>query len=59
LRISFRDACAYVSREDAFTNATGTPESSPLPTIQLSAFFRTPGMPCAYSGLEKTTASDS
>ena len=31
--------------------------SSLLPTTQSSAFFRTPGTPCAYSGLDIRTAS--
>src|SRR5262245_49678747 len=48
---------ARVARLEAFTRATGLSTSSPLPTTQSSAFFRTPGTPCAYSGLETKTAS--
>src|SRR6476660_5488444 len=38
-------------------SATGLSYSSPLLTSQSSAFFMTPGTPCAYSGLEIRTPS--
>src|SRR5262249_14944988 len=31
--------------------------SSPVPTTQSSAFLNAPGIPCAYSGQENSTAS--
>jgi len=37
---------------DAFRKATGFPTNSPLDTTQSSAFLKTPGTPCAYSGQE-------
>src|SRR4030095_15747521 len=57
VRISSNEAQACVARHDALMSATGLPTSSPLPTTQSSAFFNTPGTPCAYSGLAITTAS--
>jgi hypothetical protein len=57
--VSASDAYASVARGDVFTSAIGFAISSPLPTIQSSAFFNTPGTPCAYSGLEISTASAS
>lgn len=57
VRVSASDAYASVARGDALTSAIGLSISSPLPTIQSNAFFNTPGTPCAYSGLEISTAS--
>ena len=62
LRIARRNtdhlgATAAFARADAFTSATGLSISSPLETSQSSAFFKTPGTPCAYSGLEISSAS--
>src|SRR5262249_5086538 len=42
---------------DAASRTTGLPSSSPLETIQSSAFLSAPGTPCAYSGVEMTTPS--
>ena len=56
--VSFSDACACVAEKDVLIDATGLFMSSPVPTIQSSAFLRTPGSPWAYSGVEKSTASD-
>lgn len=53
--VSVRDACACDDRGDALMSATGFSYSSPLLTSQSSAFFRVPGTPCAYSGLEMRT----
>ena len=55
--VSTSDLQARVARLEAFRRATGLSTSSPLPTTQSSAFFRTPGTPCAYSGLDSKTAS--
>src|SRR5262249_42332040 len=55
--VSTSELQARVARLEAFTRATGLSTSSPLPTTQSSAFFRTPGTPWAYSGLESKTAS--
>ena len=57
VKVSFNEAHACVARADALISATGLSTSSPLPTTQSSAFFMTPGTPCAYSGLEIRTAS--
>lgn len=45
VKVSKSDAHACVARADALMRATGLPISSPLPTIQSSAFFKTPGTP--------------
>src|SRR5438034_3235690 len=55
--VSLSDACAWTERGDALRRATGLPYNSPLATTQSSAFFSTPGTPCAYSGLEIKTPS--
>ncbi len=57
VRVSTSDAHACVARAEALINATGLSTNSPLPTTQSNAFFNTPGTPCAYSGLEMSTAS--
>src|SRR5205823_14790677 len=56
--VSLSDACAWTERGDALRRATGLPYNSPLATTQSSAFFSTPGTPCAYSGLEIKTRSE-
>jgi hypothetical protein len=43
---------------EALIAATGLSFSSPVETIQSRAFFRTPGTPKAYSGVQIMTASD-
>src|SRR5207244_7055470 len=55
--VSLSDACAWTERGDDLRRATGLPYNSPLATTQSSAFFSTPGTPCAYSGLEIKTPS--
>jgi len=55
--VSANDAQAWVARADVLIKAIGLFTSSPLLTTQSSAFFNTPGTPCAYSGLDITTAS--
>jgi hypothetical protein len=45
-------ASAWVARGEVLINETGFPGNSWLPTSQSSAFFITPEMPRAYSGLE-------
>src|SRR5262249_41256404 len=57
-RVRVRDACAKVARGEALKSATGFSYNSPLATSQSSAFFSTPGTPCAYSGLEIITPAD-
>lgn len=56
--VSRRDSCARVARGEALSNATGLWTKDSLPTIQSSAFFMAPVIPCAYSGLAIRSASD-
>ena len=56
-KISVSCAGACVARGEVFSSATALPGNSALATSQSSAFFRHPGTPCAYSGLEISSAS--
>lgn len=57
--VSFKELRAYVPCGDARSKATSFFINSPLLTTQSSAFFRQPGTPCTYSGLQISTPSHS
>ena len=52
VRVSVSEARAQIAWGDALMSATGLSTNSPARTSQSSAFFITPGTPCAYSGDE-------
>lgn len=57
--VSASESCAWNDCDDGLTSATGIPGNSKLLTSQSSAFLREPGTPCAYSGVEMSSASAS
>jgi hypothetical protein len=56
VRVSANDAQACVACDDALMSAIGVSINSPLPTTQSNTFFKTPGTPWAYSGLNRSIA---
>ena len=53
VNVKEKAACAFSPPDAAVTSATGFPENAVDATVQSRAFFKAPGTPSAYSGMQK------